>query len=243
MLTRLTLLIALLALTALGCESKANLDSPKAEGAQAKASTPDSPKAKAQPAATTPDNAPEAAAKAPAAKAPGAAAHATNHAAEAAKSDHAGCADPDAPVEAKKNVGDAPRHFGAPFTLDTTPLTVAEALAQGDTLADKNIRLTGHVQSVCKKKGCWMQLKPASAEAAPVRVTFKDYGFFVPLDADGTDAVLEGTLILSTTTEAMRRHYAQDAGKSPEEIAAIKGDTRAFKFVATAVELSRAPTP
>jgi len=37
------------------------------------------------------------------------------------------------------------------------------------------------ISSVCQVKGCWMQLELGNGEEALVR--FKDYGFFVPMNA------------------------------------------------------------
>lgn len=136
----------------------------------------------------------------------------------------------------------AAQHFGAAFTPNS-PMTVAEALGKVDALKDQTIQVKGKVKAVCKKKGCWMQLDPEGAAASPVRVTFKDYGFFVPLDADGSDAIIEGIIEVKVTTEAMRKHFAADGGATPEEIAKIQGDVKDVKFVANGVQLTRPPTP
>ncbi|HBB25639.1 MAG TPA: DUF4920 domain-containing protein [Bacteroidetes bacterium] len=96
----------------------------------------------------------------------------------------------------------------------------------------KSIRVTGTVTEVCKVKGCWMMLRDASSL---VRVTFKDYGFFMPMDLVGKTVALEGVLSVETLTEAEARHYAEDAGKSKKEIAKIVGDKNEYSFEATGV--------
>ena len=96
----------------------------------------------------------------------------------------------------------------------------------------KSIRVTGNVTEVCKVKGCWMMLRDG---AQTVRVTFKDYGFFMPKNLVGRTVALEGVLSEETLSEKDARHYAEDAGKSAKEIAAIVGDQKEYSFEATGV--------
>ena len=44
-------------------------------------------------------------------------------------------------------------------------------------------------------------------------VRFKDYGFFMPLDAKG-DVIINGFATISETSVDELRHYAEDAGAS-----------------------------
>ena len=77
---------------------------------------------------------------------------------------------------------------------------------------------------------------PLTAEKE-VMVRFKDYGFFMPLDSQGKEVVLEGKAFVQTTSVAELRHYAKDAGKSKEEIAAITTSKKEFSFEANGVLL------
>lgn len=96
----------------------------------------------------------------------------------------------------------------------------------------RTIRVTGSVTEVCKVKGCWMMLRAGKSQ---VRVTFKDYGFFMPKNLVGRKVALEGVLTEETLTEKDARHYAEDAGKSKKEIAKIVGDQNEYSFEATGV--------
>lgn len=103
-------------------------------------------------------------------------------------------------------------------------------------MADKTqmpAKVEGTVESVCKVKGCWMKVKTSDGQT--MRVTFKDYGFFVPKDIVGKTVVVEGTAETTTTPVAELRHYAEDAGKSKEEIAKITAPEKALTFVADGV--------
>jgi len=102
----------------------------------------------------------------------------------------------------------------------------------GDTI---NVKFASEIKEVCAAKGCWMKL-PLTAEKE-VMVRFKDYGFFMPLDSQGKEVVLEGKAFVQTTSVAELRHYAKDAGKSKEEIAAITNSKKEFSFEANGVLL------
>ncbi|MDX2003423.1 MAG: DUF4920 domain-containing protein [Chitinophagales bacterium] len=80
-------------------------------------------------------------------------------------------------------------------------------------------KVEAKILSCCQKKGCWMMVDLGNGEQ--MRVTFKDYGFFVPLESAGRTVVMQGKAWTDTTSVEMLRHYAEDAGKSKEEIMAI----------------------
>lgn len=94
-------------------------------------------------------------------------------------------------------------------------------------------KVVGEVESVCQVKGCWMKLKLDNGET--MRVTFKDYGFFVPKDIAGQKVIVEGVAKTKTTSVAELQHYAEDAGKTKEEIAKITEPKTELTFVADGV--------
>ena len=94
-------------------------------------------------------------------------------------------------------------------------------------------KVEGTVESVCKVKGCWMKVKTGDGQT--MRVTFKDYGFFVPKDIVGKTVVVQGTAETTVTPVDELRHYAEDAGKSKEDIAKITEPEKALSFVADGV--------
>ena len=102
----------------------------------------------------------------------------------------------------------------------------------GDTL---NTKLKGAITEVCSKKGCWMKLDIGNDKI--VRVTFKDYGFFMPLDATG-EVVVNGIAYVKEISVADLKHYAEDAGKSAEEIAKITEPEVTMSFEADGVLLA-----
>ena len=55
---------------------------------------------------------------------------------------------------------------------------MAVALESISSYADRTVTVEGTVNRVCQMKGCWMELVPSGADRG-IRVTFKDYAFFV----------------------------------------------------------------
>jgi len=96
-----------------------------------------------------------------------------------------------------------------------------------------NVKLKAKINEACKKKGCWMNVDLGNGQAMMVR--FKDYGFFVPKDCDGRTAVMEGVAFKEVVGVDMLRHYAEDAGKSKEEIAKITEPETRWSFEANGV--------
>ncbi|RNI27503.1 DUF4920 domain-containing protein [Rufibacter immobilis] len=94
-------------------------------------------------------------------------------------------------------------------------------------------KVEGTVVEVCKKKGCFMKLARTNGE--PVMVKFTDYAFFMPQDIVGKTVVVEGTAKVKETSVERLQHFAQDAGKSKEEIAAITKPKTDIEIVADGV--------
>ena len=66
-------------------------------------------------------------------------------------------------------------------------------------------------------------------------IRFKDYGFFVPLNADNSEAVVSGKAFLDVISVDELRHYAKDGGKSQEEIDKITQPKTTYAFQADGV--------
>ncbi len=108
-----------------------------------------------------------------------------------------------------------------------------KTMSIGDTITTK---MVGTITEVCPKKGCWMNLDMGDGKT--VKVRFKDYGFFVPLDAKG-EVVINGKAFVTETSVEDLKHYAEDAKKSEDEIAAITEPQITFGFEADGVMLKQ----
>ncbi|WP_179020455.1 DUF4920 domain-containing protein [Winogradskyella forsetii] len=108
-----------------------------------------------------------------------------------------------------------------------------KTMKEGDTI---NSKVKAKIIEVCSAKGCWMTLDMDGKNE--VMVKFKDYGFFMPLNAEG-DVVVNGKAFVSETSVEELRHYAEDAGKTKEEIEAITEPKRTYSFEADGVLLKQ----
>jgi hypothetical protein len=107
-------------------------------------------------------------------------------------------------------------------------------LADQDSAMSK---LNGTIVQTCQKMGCWM--KVAMADGDTLRVTFKDYGFFVPKSGmEGKPVVFEGLAKKEVTSIETLQHYAKDGGASEEEIALITESKQEISFIASGVMIS-----
>lgn len=104
------------------------------------------------------------------------------------------------------------------------------SLKEGDTI---NVKFISSINEVCKSKGCWMKLDLDNDKESMVR--FKDYGFFVPLDAENKEVIVNGKAFVTKISVKEQQHYAKDAGKSEEEIAAITAPEFTYAFEADGV--------
>lgn len=107
--------------------------------------------------------------------------------------------------------------------------TTYKNLKPGDTA---QVKFISKVNSVCQNKGCWMRLDMGEEEAM---IKFKDYGFFMPMDIAGDEVVVSGKAFIDEMSVEDQRHFAEDAGKSKDEIAAITQPKRTLSFTADGV--------
>ena len=122
------------------------------------------------------------------------------------------------------------KEYGAPMPRDGETVSLATAIARLEEADSFEGKIRGRVTEVCRKKGCFMILADAEHYA---RVTFKDYGFFIPTDTHNADSVVFGRLEARTVSREQAAHFAADAGRNPDDAMAM----REYSIVANSVEL------
>ena len=116
---------------------------------------------------------------------------------------------------------------------DSPVVDLADALGDPAAYAGEQVILEGTVVKACQMKGCWMELT-AEGAARGIRVTFKDYGFFVPTDSAGQAARLEGTFETNVFSREDADHLIEEGVslvRNPD------GTATELSFVASGVEL------
>lgn len=131
-------------------------------------------------------------------------------------------------VQAENTYGAA---FAEENVISTTQLQ--QALSDQDSL---QATVTAEIVESCQSKGCWMDVK--LADGSTMKVTFRDYGFFMPVeDMTGKTVVFTGTAKHEEVSVDDQRHFAEDAGKTQDEIQAITAPRKELRFVADGVVL------
>ncbi len=124
---------------------------------------------------------------------------------------------------------------GAAIAPDAKVVPLTIVIEKPDDYAKTPVVVEGVVVKNCTNKGCWMELAPEAGKAG-VRVTFKDYGFFVPLDSKGSKARAEGVTTIKTLTRDEADHLESEGATL---IRNSDGSAREISFVANGVELRR----
>jgi len=141
---------------------------------------------------------------------------------------------PAAKTSSTSTTASGPIRRGAKFTVNNET-ALADVLAKPADFEGKTVKIRGEVARCCLKKGCWMELTSAGLEQG-VRVRFKDYAFFVPLDSAGSKALVEGQINTRTLDEDTAKHLEDEGAKIFRN---AEGMAIELALVATAVELNR----
>jgi len=107
-------------------------------------------------------------------------------------------------------------------------------LKSGDTI---DVKFASSINEVCKSKGCWMKLDLGDDQESMVR--FTDYGFFMPLDSDDKEVIVDGRAYVTEMSVKEQQHYAEDAGQSEEEVAKITEPKYTYAFEADGVLMKK----
>ncbi|MEM9402192.1 MAG: DUF4920 domain-containing protein [Pseudomonadota bacterium] len=123
--------------------------------------------------------------------------------------------------------------FGRPLVVDTDVHSLAEVMSRAEQLLDRRVLVEARVSRVCQKKGCFFI---ATDGDNVVRVSFRDYGFFVPTDIGSKSVLLDGSLVKVERSPAQATHLKEDAGDNDASLDAGV----VYEIVADAVRVPRA---
>lgn len=137
-------------------------------------------------------------------------------------------------AQAQPPAGDAKpgEWYGEKITPDGA-VALSELPAQLEKKDAIDTKIKAKILEVCPKKGCWLKLQVNDSTSAMVKM--KDYGFFLPVAAKGKTVVIDGEVKMKTISVAELQHYAEDAKKSKEEIAAITKPEKEIRVTAKGI--------
>lgn len=122
--------------------------------------------------------------------------------------------------------------FGSALPETGTPLSLGDLMEDNGKYLDQEVLVETRIAKVCQKKGCFFV---AQEGASTVRVSFKDYSFFIPTDSGGKNVVLLGTFSRKSVSKEQAEHYAADLG----EKAAATPEKYEYSIVASGVKIPR----
>lgn len=115
-------------------------------------------------------------------------------------------------------------------------LTISELTSRMEKNKDPLVcTLKAPLSAVCQNAGCWIQVvKP---DGTPLTIKFKNH-FTIPIDTPiGTEAYIHGFAYWDTVSVKTLRHYAEDAGKSMDEINKIVNPEYSLNFESDGIQL------
>ncbi len=140
--------------------------------------------------------------------------------------------------EVKKDDDKLGKSYG-PVKVDVSKaISVEEMLADFESkTGEVEYTFEGDLVEVCSKAGCWVNIDKGDGDLFMVR--FKDHFTIPPGTEVGTGAYLHGVAFMDTIPVADLQHFAEDAGKSPEEIAMITEPEFELNFTADGITLKK----
>lgn len=120
--------------------------------------------------------------------------------------------------------------FGSKVPSSGDELSLAELIADNEKYHDSEVLLSTRIAKVCQKKGCFFI---AQEGAESVRITFANYGFFIPTDSGGKRVLLAGIFTREPVSQQKAEHFAKDLGETvPATVPAYE-----YIFVATGIRI------
>jgi hypothetical protein len=122
------------------------------------------------------------------------------------------------------------RHYGS------EPQSVGAYIALGALGGDEqDVVVEGVISETCTTSGCWAKI--VDEQGHDLIVLCEESRFHLPRNCAGHRAVAHGNVQVREIPVEQRRHYAEVAGASPEEIARITEPERTLILVADSVFL------
>lgn len=108
-------------------------------------------------------------------------------------------------------------------------VSLSDIIEKENVFLNKEVLVVSDISQVCQKKGCFFVAQTGGKTA---RITFKDYGFFIPTNTAGKEVTFKGVFTVNELSAEENKHYQEDlTGKSVEKAEAVKE----YSIVATSI--------
>ena len=97
--------------------------------------------------------------------------------------------------------------FGVILDESLPILSMENLVVDSSTHLTKPFQVEARIAKVCQKKGCFFI---AQQDQHILRVSFRDYGFFIPTDSSGKTVTLAGELVQKDLSPEQAAHFKAD---------------------------------
>ncbi|MEM1433774.1 MAG: DUF4920 domain-containing protein [Pseudomonadota bacterium] len=125
--------------------------------------------------------------------------------------------------------------FGAPIPAQGEVYRLGTVLSNPAAHLERDLKIRTRVAKVCQKKGCFFI---AQEGARTVRVSFRDYSFFIPTDSGDKTVLLAGRLLEKHRSAAEAQHLRDDLQRNPADGTRIP-EGAVYELEAFAVQIPR----
>ena len=128
------------------------------------------------------------------------------------------------------------QEYGMVKVDETAAINVSELVARMDKSKDpQTVTIKAPLSAVCQNAGCWVQV--SKPDEKPLMVRFKNHFTIPPKTPIGMEAYIHGVAYWDTVSVKALRHFAEDAGKSLEEINKITQPEFKLNFEGDGIKL------
>jgi len=125
--------------------------------------------------------------------------------------------------------------YGEDAKSTATVVTFADLVASPEKYENMEVVVTGNVNDVCTKEGCWLVLGDGNKEVMVKTL----HVFVVPKDCYDNTAVVNGVFNVKEITEEQARHFNDESKKTKIKSEDIKGPQKMFVIKAAGIKLTK----
>jgi hypothetical protein len=105
--------------------------------------------------------------------------------------------------------------FGVKLDSALPKLSMASLVTDSNSHLAKPFQVEARIANVCQKKGCFFIAQQAQHI---LRVSFRDYGFFIPTDSSGKTVILAGELVKKDISPEQAAHFKADLNNETDTV-------------------------
>jgi hypothetical protein len=105
--------------------------------------------------------------------------------------------------------------FGVELDNSLPKLSMQNLVSDSSSYLAKPFQVEARIAKVCQKKGCFFI---AQQDQHILRVSFHDYGFFIPTDSSGKKVILAGELVQKEISPEQAAHFKADLNSETDMV-------------------------